>query len=41
MDNVFAQGAVVAVIGLCTVFLVLMILWGVLELMRVVFTAGK
>ena len=41
MDNVFAQGAVVAVIGLCTVFLVLMILWGVLELMRIVFTAGK
>ena len=41
MDNVFAQGAVVAVIGICTVFLVLAILWGVLELMRVVFTAKK
>ena len=41
MDNVFAQGAVVAVIGLCTVFLVLMFLCGVLELMRIVFTAGK
>lgn len=41
MDNIFAQGAVIAVIGLCTVFLVLMILWGVLELMRVFFTAGQ
>ena len=33
------QGAVICVIGLCTVFLVLAILWGVLELMRVVFSA--
>ena len=35
------QGGVVAVIGICTVFAVLAILWGVLELMRVVFTAKK
>lgn len=41
MDNVFTQGAVVAVIGIGTVFLVLATLWGVLELMRVVFTAKK
>lgn len=41
MDNIFAQGAVVAVIGLCTVFLVLLILWGVLELMHVCFTIGQ
>ena len=39
MDNVYIQGAVVAVIGLSTVFIVLAILWGVLELMRVIFTA--
>ncbi len=39
MDNFYIQGAVVAVIGICTVFTVLAILWGVLELMRVVFTA--
>ncbi len=39
MDNVYIQGAVVAVIGLTTVFVVLAILWGVLELMRVIFTA--
>ncbi|MBR5236086.1 MAG: OadG family protein [Clostridia bacterium] len=41
MNNIYAQGAVVSVIGLCTVFLVLAILWGVLELMRVFFTAPK
>ena len=35
------QGGVVAVIGICTVFAVLAILWGVLELMRVAFTAKK
>ncbi len=39
MSNVISQGAVVAVIGICTVFVVLAILWGVLELMRVIFTA--
>ncbi len=39
MDNVYIQGAVVAVIGIGTVFTVLAILWGVLELMRVIFTA--
>ena len=38
MENI-TQGAVVAVIGICTVFAVLAILWCVLELMRVVFTA--
>lgn len=38
MENI-TQGAVVAVIGICTVFSVLAILWCVLELMRVVFTA--
>ncbi|MBR7164580.1 MAG: OadG family protein [Clostridia bacterium] len=38
MENI-TQGAVVAVIGICTVFAVLAILWGVLELMRVIFTA--
>lgn len=32
------SGGVVAIIGLATVFAVLMILWGVLELMRVIFT---
>ncbi len=36
MENV-TQGAVVAIIGICTVFTVLAILWGVLELMRIVF----
>lgn len=41
MSNVISQGAVVAVIGLCTVFVVLAILWGVLELMRIAFTAKK
>lgn len=41
MSNVISQGAVVAVIGLCTVFVVLAILWGVLEMMRVFFTAKK
>ena len=41
MSNVISQGAVVAVIGICTVFTVLAILWGVLEIMRVVFTAKK
>ena len=41
MSNVISQGAVVAVIGICTVFVVLAILWGVLEIMRVVFTAKK
>ncbi len=35
------SGAVVCVIGLATVFAVLAILWGVLELMRVIFTAKK
>ena len=40
MENI-TQGAVVAVIGICTVFTVLAILWGVLELMRIVFTAKK
>lgn len=35
------QGGVVAVIGICTVFAVLAILWGVLEMMRVVFTPKK
>lgn len=35
------QGGVVAVIGICTVFSVLAILWGVLEMMRVVFTPKK
>ena len=38
MDEKFIQGAVVAIIGICTVFTVLAILWGVLELMRVVFS---
>ncbi|MBE7022336.1 MAG: methylmalonyl-CoA decarboxylase [Ruminococcaceae bacterium] len=38
MTDKFAQGGVVAVIGICTVFIVLAILWGVLELMRVFFT---
>lgn len=37
MDNI-TQGAVVAIIGVCTVFTVLAILWGVLELMRIVFS---
>lgn len=41
MSNIISQGAVVAVIGICTVFVVLAILWGVLELMRVFFTAKK
>ncbi len=42
MPENITQGAVVAVIGICTVFTVLAILWGVLELMRVIFTAkGK
>ena len=40
MENVI-QGVGVCVIGLCTVFLVLAILWGVLELMRIVFTVKK
>lgn len=40
MENI-TQGAVIAVIGICTVFVVLAILWGVLELMRIVFTAKK
>ncbi len=35
------QGGVVAVIGICTVFAVLAILWGVLEMMRLVFTPKK
>ena len=35
MTNVFVQGGVVAVIGICTVFVVLAILWAALELMRV------
>ena len=35
MTNIFVQGGVVAVIGICTVFVVLAILWGTLELMRV------
>ncbi len=39
MTNIYVQGAVVAVIGICTVFTVLAVLWGVLELMRVIFTA--
>ena len=39
--EVITQGAVVAVIGLCTVFLALAILWGILELMRIAFTAKK
>ena len=38
MDEKFIQGAVVAIIGICTVFTVLAILWGVLELMRVIFS---
>lgn len=38
MPENITQGAVVAIIGICTVFTVLAILWGVLELMRVVFT---
>lgn len=41
MKENLIQGAVVAIIGICTVFAVLAILWGVLELMRVVFTAKK
>lgn len=41
MNNIYTQGAVVCVIGLCTMFIVLAILWGVLEIMRVVFTAKK
>jgi len=40
MTNIFVQGGVVAVIGICTVFVVLAILWGTLELMRIVFTKG-
>lgn len=40
MTNIFVQGGVVAVIGLTTVFVVLAILWGVLELMRVFFAKG-
>ena len=39
MPENITQGAVVAIIGLCTVFAVLAILWGVLELMRIIFTA--
>ncbi len=38
MNNVYIQGAVIAVIGLSTVFVVLALLWSVLELMRVFFT---
>ena len=41
MTNVITQGAVVAVIGICTVFVVLAILWGVLEMMRIFFTPKK
>ncbi len=37
MDTIIS-GGVVSVIGLGTVFAVLAILWGVLELMRVIFT---
>lgn len=40
MENI-TQGAVIAIIGISTVFVVLAILWGVLELMRIVFTAKK
>ncbi|MBR6729264.1 MAG: OadG family protein [Clostridia bacterium] len=40
MTNIYIQGAVVAVIGIATVFTVLAILWGTLELMRVAFTRG-
>ncbi|MBE7035657.1 MAG: hypothetical protein E7402_06065 [Ruminococcaceae bacterium] len=40
MRDILTHGAVIAVIGLLTVFVVLAILWSVLELMRVVF-AGK
>ncbi len=38
-SELLMSGAVVCVIGLGTVFAVLAILWGVLELMRVIFTA--
>ncbi|MBE7010705.1 MAG: hypothetical protein E7418_04355 [Ruminococcaceae bacterium] len=41
MTNIFVQGGVVAVIGICTVFVVLAILWGTLELMRVFFTKAE
>ncbi len=36
--EIITSGGVVCVIGLATVFAVLMILWGILELMRVIFT---
>lgn len=38
MGNIIGEGAVVAVIGLGTVFAVLIILWGVLEFMRAIFS---
>jgi len=41
MTNNFIQGGVVAIIGICTVFVVLAILWATLELMRVFFTRGS
>ena len=37
MSTEITTGIVVAVIGLATVFVVLAILWGVLEIMRVIF----
>ena len=37
MADKLTQGAVVAVIGILTVFVVLAILWGVLELMHLIF----
>ncbi len=41
MKETLIQGAVVAIIGICTVFTVLAILWGVLELMRAIFSSKK
>lgn len=40
-SEILASGGVVAVIGLGTVFAVLAILWGILELMRVIFAPKK
>lgn len=37
ITETLTSGGVVGVIGLATVFAVLMILWGILELMRVIF----
>ncbi|MBE7048168.1 MAG: hypothetical protein E7393_02190 [Ruminococcaceae bacterium] len=41
MNHVLMQGTVIAVIGICIVFLVLAIVWGILELLRIFFTAKK